>query len=256
MCKGSSTIERALKAFAQDSSPLAREAGVDRSRIVQILDAAEDALAEGRGVQGTGFWQAVNAARVDPTVAAEFGDRIAATDTKAFEEGVRLRVPAGLGTAVLAGGAGAGVVALLVASGIQSRFLRTLFFLGAFGLLELTTHSLAHLIVGRMMGMRFTHYFLGGPPPPRPGAKVDYSTYLKVPPARRALMHASGAVVTKAIPFALIPVGVRLDLPKWAIYLLVAVGILQVVTDVLFSTKTSDWKKVKRELQAARKQPT
>jgi hypothetical protein len=233
---------------------MAREARVDRSKIVQILDASEAALAEGRGVQGTGFWQAVNAARVDPAVAEEFGSRIAAIDTKAFEQGVRLRVPAGLGSTALAGGAGAGVVALMVASGIQSRLVRTLVFLGAFGLLELTTHSLAHWMVGRMMGMKFTHYFLGGPPPPRPGAKVDYSTYLKVPPARRALMHASGAVVTKAIPFALIPVAVRLDLSKWAVYLLVAVGILQVVTDVLFSTKTSDWKKVRRELQAARKQ--
>jgi hypothetical protein len=226
---------------------------VDRAKIGRILDAAEAAVAEGRTVKGTGFWQAVGAARVDPAISAELGDRIAAIDTKSFEQGVSLRVPAGLGTALLAGGAGAGVVALMVASGIQSRLLRTLLFLGAFGLLELTTHSLAHWLVGRAMGMRFTHYFLGGPPPPRPGAKVDYSTYLKVPPSRRALMHASGAVVTKVIPFALIPVAARLDLPKWAVYLLVTIGLLQVVTDVLFSTKTSDWKKVKRELQAARK---
>ena len=225
---------------------------MDRTKIAQVLEGAEAALGEGRGLQGTGFWRAVSAARVDPALAAEFGDRIAAIDTKAFEQGVRLRVPAALGTTVLAGGAGAAIAAMILASGIQSRLLRTLVFLGAFGALELSTHALAHFVVGRMMGMRFTHYFLGGPPPPRPGAKVDYSTYLKVPPARRAFMHASGAVVTKVIPFALIPVAVWRDLPKWVIYLLVAVGMLQLVTDALFSTKTSDWKKVKRELQAAR----
>ena len=227
---------------------------MDKARIIHNLEAAEAALAEGRSLKGTGFWRAVDAARVNPEVAAEFGGRIAAIDTEAFERGVRLRVPAGVGTTVLAAGAGAAVAALIVASGIQSRFLRTVVFLGAFGTLELTTHSLAHWVVGRMMGMRFTHYFLGGPPPPRPGTKIDYSTYLKVPPARRAFMHASGAVVTKVLPFALIPAAVRLDLPRWAIYLLVAVGVLQLVTDVLFSTKTSDWKKVKRELEAARKQ--
>lgn len=227
---------------------------MDKATIVGNLEAAEAALAEGRGLKGTGFWKAVSAARADPEVAAEFGDRIAAIDTRAFEQGVRLRVPAGVGTTLLAAGAGVGAVALMVTSDIQSRFLRTVVFLGAFGVLELTTHALAHWVVGRMMGMRFTHYFLGGPPPPRPGAKVDYSTYLKVPPARRALMHASGAVVTKVIPFALIPVAQRLDLPRWVLYLLIAVGILQLLTDLLFSTKTSDWKKVKRELQAARGQ--
>ena len=228
---------------------------MDKARIVQNLEAAEAALATGRGLKGTGFWKAVDAARADPEVAREFGGRIAAIDTRAFEQGVRLRVPAGVGTTVLAAGAGAGVVALILAPGIPSRLVRTLVFLGAFGTLEVTTHSLAHWVVGRLMGMRFTHYFLGGPPPPRPGTKIDYATYLEVPPARRALMHASGAVVTKLMPFALIPVAVRLELPKWAIYLLIAVGVLQLVTDALFSTKSSDWKKVKRELQAARRQP-
>ena len=32
--------------------------------------------------------------------------------------------------------------------------------------------------VGRLVGIRFTDYFIGGPPPPRPGLKTDYATYL------------------------------------------------------------------------------
>ena len=101
-------------------------------------------------------------------------------------------------------------------------------------------------------GMRFTHYFVGGPPPPRPGLKIDYSTYLRVPPRRRAAMHASGAVVTKLIPFALIPVAAAQGQPRWLVVLLAVAGAGQIVTDVAFSTRTSDWKKVRREMQAAR----
>ena len=225
---------------------------MDRQAVEQALDRAETALDEGRSLDGTGFWRAVSAARRDADLAEQYADRMALIDRRAFEQGVRLRVPAALGSAVLAAGTGTGIVALALAPGISSRLWRSAVFLGAFGVLEVTTHSLAHWLVGRLMGMRFTHYFLGGPPPPRPGAKLDYATYLRVPPARRAAMHASGAVVTKVIPFALIPVARALELHSWVTYLLVMVGVGQVATDVLVSTKASDWKKVKRELRAAK----
>jgi hypothetical protein len=65
-------------------------------------------------------------------------------------------------------------------------------------------------------------------------------------------MHASGAVVTKLIPFALIPVAAAQRQPRWLLVLLVVAGAGQIVTDVVFSTRTSDWKKVRRELKAAR----
>lgn len=225
---------------------------MERQSVEQALERAEEAVAGGRGLEGTGFWKAVGGARRDSSLAGEYAGRIASIDRRAFEQGVRLRVPAGLGTAVLAAGTGTGVAALVLAGGVDSRLIRSMVFLGAFGVLEVSTHSLAHWVVGRMMGMKFTYYFLGGPPPPRPGAKLDYATYLKVPPARRAVMHASGAVVTKVIPFALIPVARSLDLPGWVTLILVVVGIGQIVTDVLLSTKSSDWKKVKRELRAAK----
>lgn len=217
----------------------------------RVLDRAEAAVAEGRPLDGTGFWKAVGAARRDFKLADRYAERIAAIDRKAFENGVKFRVPAGVGTALLAGASGAGVAALVLAEGIDSRFLRSVVFLGALGALEGGTHSLAHWAVGRAMGMRFTHYFIGGPPPPRPGAKLDYATYLRVPPTQRAIMHASGAVVTKIVPLALIPVARSLDLPAWVTYLLIVLAIAQIVSDVVLSTKSSDWKKVKRELRAA-----
>lgn len=218
----------------------------------RALERAESAVAKGEGLGGTGFWKAVGAARRDSELAKAYAPRIAAVDRRAFENGVRLRVGAGVGTALLAGVTGTGVAAIFLAGGIENRLLRSAVFLGALGALEVGSHSLAHWAVGRAMGMKFTYYFLGGPPPPRPGAKLDYGSYLLVPPVQRAAMHASGAVVTKLIPFALIPAARSLDLPVWVVYLLVAVGLGQIATDVLLSTKSSDWKKVKRELKAAR----
>lgn len=224
------------------------EAGTERA-----LARAEAAVGSGRGVAGTGFWRAVAAARKDGTLAARYADRIADIDRRAFENGVRLRIPAAAGTALLTAGTFAGVAGIAVTPGLDGRLMRSAVFLGAFGALEVSTHSLAHWAVGRAMGMRFTHYFLGGPPPPRPGAKLDYGTYLRVPPRRRALMHASGAVVTKIVPFALIPAARSAGLYGWVVPLLLVVGAGQIVTDAVLSTKSSDWKKVKRELAAARR---
>ena len=218
----------------------------------RALDRAEDAVSRGLPLEGTGFWKAVAAARKDFALADRYADRIAVVDRRAFENGVRLRVPAGVGTALLTGASAAGVAAVLLAGSIDNRLLRSAVFLGALGALEVGTHSLSHWVVGRLMGMRFTYYFLGGPPPPRPGAKLDYASYLRVPPTQRAVMHGSGAVVTKIVPFALIPAARSLDLPAWVVYVLVIVGTGQIVTDVLLSTRSSDWKKVKRELRAAK----
>jgi bacteriorhodopsin len=61
-------------------------------------------------------------------------------------------------------------------------------------------------------------------------------------------MHAAGAIVTKLIPFLMIGVGLAADAPAWSIWALVAIGLIEIATDVLWSTSSSDWKKFKREM--------
>jgi hypothetical protein len=65
-------------------------------------------------------------------------------------------------------------------------------------------------------------------------------------------MHASGALVTKVVPFAILPLAVAARAPRWVAVILVLLGAAQVVTDVLLSTKTSDWKRFRREMRNAR----
>jgi hypothetical protein len=102
------------------------------------------------------------------------------------------------------------------------------------------------------VGIRFTDYFLGGPPPPRPGLKSDYATYLRADPDSRAWMHASGAIATKLAPFVALAFWPGSNAPWWAAAALAAIGVLQIVTDVAFSTRSSDWKKFRREKAIAR----
>jgi hypothetical protein len=105
--------------------------------------------------------------------------------------------------------------------------------------------------VGTLQGMRFSHWFIGTSNRPQPGVKVDYATYLRVPASRRAWMHASGAITTKLIPLVGLGAGWAMDAELWALVLLAVLGIGQVITDLVWSTKKSDWKKFRREMAYA-----
>ena len=91
-----------------------------------------------------------------------------------------------------------------------------------------------------------------GPPPPRPGIKTDYATYLRADPAKRAWFHASGAIATKIAPFVAVAVSPATNAPAWAVLLMGAYGVGQIATDVAFSVKSSDWKRFLRERAVAR----
>jgi hypothetical protein len=244
---------------------------MDEPALESALDRAEQALAAGGGLRGTGFWRAVDSVRGDAALVERHAERIAAIDRRAFEDGARLKVAAAPGLLALIASTTVGVIAVVVAAragepppptgwltkrGVDLYHVRgfvPIAFLVGLAALLVGTHSLTHWVVGRALGIRFTHVFLGGPKPPRPGLKTDYASYLRATPRRRAVMLASGAVVTKILPFALLPVTLGLyNRWPWLTWILLALGSVQIATDALLSTKTSDWSKVLRELRAAR----
>jgi hypothetical protein len=215
--------------------------------IDQELDRIEAAVTAGEtDLRALGFWRIVGEVKRDPTLVARHADRIGRIDTTAFRSRVRLRVPVWAGNALLGLALLAGVAAIVVA-GRTTGTVAGAAFLFAVGAWSLGVHSPTHWVVGRFMGIRFTDYFLGGPPPPRPGLKTDYATYLRAEPGRRAWFHASGAIATKLAPFLALALSPATNAPGWARWAAAAYGGLQIATDALFSVKTSDWKKWSRE---------
>jgi hypothetical protein len=122
------------------------------------------------------------------------------------------------------------------------------------GITLVTTHGLGHLVAGRLVGIRFTHWFIGEISRPQPGVKIDYATYLRTPARARAWMHASGALVTKTVPLLALPPAFVMDAPGWTVALLIVIWIVMTATDILWSTKSSDWKKFSREMGIARRE--
>jgi hypothetical protein len=223
---------------------------MDTTRIEGILNEAQDAVDAGQGLGGTGFWKAVAEVKKNPELAEVFADRIAEIDRRAFENWAMVTLPVGTGTALALTAAAAGLGAVAGSYYLSEPWNWLLFGAGT-AVLLVPTHSLGHLIVGKAMGIRFTHWFVGKIQQPQPGVKVDYATYLRTPARRRAWMHAAGALTTKTIPFLLVPAARAADLPGWVTWLLLATGAVMIATDVTWSTKASDWKKFRREMNYA-----
>ncbi|HKY48183.1 MAG TPA: hypothetical protein VJQ79_09425 [Acidimicrobiia bacterium] len=228
-------------------------ARLDKTQIDGILIASEAALATGARVDlaPLGFWKAVNAVKKQPGMVEVFADRIGEIDRLAFERWALLKLPGWVGTS-LAIVATAGGSALVAWSGGQDDVAQGVGLLVGTGIVLTATHSLAHWLVARLQGMTVLYWFVGSVRRPTPGIKVDYATYVRTPARQRAWMHASGAIVSKVVPLVGLGVGWAMDAPTWALISLGVLGVGQIVTDVLWSTKSSDWKKFNREMALAR----
>jgi hypothetical protein len=219
--------------------------------VEEALTAAESAVADGRGLAGTGFWQAVHEVKAHPELVERYASRIARIDRAAFKDWAFFTIGVTPGTIIVTIGVLIGVVLVGLAYSLTG-FAAVVVFYAGLGALLVTTHGMAHLVVGGAVGIEFTDWFIGTIARPQPGVKVDYESYLRAAAGSRAWMHASGAIVTKVLPFVMIGSAIAADLPAWAVWLLPVVGIMTIVTDTLWSTKASDWKKYSREMSYAR----
>jgi hypothetical protein len=223
---------------------------VDDAEITETLRLAEAAVRAGDPLGPTGFWRAVAAVKADPAMIETHADRIAIIDSSAFRDWALISVPLWIGNVLMLGGTLLGFALVGWAYSLEGTAAAIAFLLG-FGAILVTTHGLAHLVVGTLLGIRFTRWFVGTVRAPQPGVKLDYASYLRASARSRAWMHASGALFTKIVPFALIGAALAAAVPTWVVWVLVAVGVGQIVTDILWSTTQSDWKKYRREMAFA-----
>lgn len=224
----------------------------DAPQIEASLAASQAALDSGKpfDLSELGFWRAVAAAKRDPSLRSTFGRRIAAIDRMAFERWALVKVPLRVGTWIMLTATTIALAVIGVAYAAADPWDGLLLVAGTVGLI-VTTHGLGHLLVGAMSDIRFTHWFIGSVARPQPGVKIDYESYLAATAPQRARMHASGALVSKIVPFLMLGAAWGMDAQAWAWWILVLIGLGSIATDVLWSGKASDWKRYAREKRLA-----
>jgi len=223
-----------------------RDYPAEFDRIEAAVDAGQTDL------RALGFWRLLAKVKADPVLAHHWAEQAGRIDRKVFEARALVRVPVWLGNGVLLVGTLAGAVAVAIALTTESRGLAGLALLFAALDWSATFHAPTHWLVGRMIGIRFVAYHLPKLVPPFPGLKIDYATYLRVAPEARAWMHASGAIASKIAPFLALAFWPASDAPGWAAWAIAGYEVLIIGTDVFISTRTSDWKRFRREMRIAR----
>ncbi len=230
--------------------PTAEQAALEE--LGDELDRIGAAVAAGnRDLRRLGFWRVVGRIKRDQVAIGLYAEAVARIDTRVFRAGVRTRVRPWIGVAAMLVLAAGGVAAVVLA-GVWTGFWAGVALVAAGVAWSVGWHLPAHAFAGWLAGISFTDAFLGGPPPPRPGLKTDYATYLRAEPSMRAVFHASGAIATKLAPFVALALWPATNAPPWAAWVLLALGIVQIGTDIAFSRRSSDWKKVARERAVAR----
>jgi hypothetical protein len=229
---------------AEVSDP--RDYRAEFDRIEAAVDAGQTDL------RALGFWRLLAKVKADPVLAHHWAEQAGRIDRKVFEARALVRMPVWFGNGVLLVGTLAGAVAVAIALTTESRGLAGLALLFAALDWSATFHAPTHWLVGRMIGIRFVAYHLPKLVPPFPGLKIDYATYLRVAPEARAWMHASGAIASKIAPFLALAFWPASDAPGWAAWAIAGYEVLIIGTDIFISTRTSDWKRFRREMRIAR----
>jgi len=223
-----------------------RDYRAEFDRIEAAVDAGQTDL------RALGFWRLLAKVKADPVLAHHWAEQAGRIDRKVFEARALVRVPVWFGNGVLLVGTLAGAVAVAIALRTESETLAGLALVFAALDWSATFHIPAHWLVGRAVGMRFLAYYLRDLMPPFPGLKIDYATYLRIAPETRAWMHASGAIASKIAPLLALAFWPTSDAPGWAAWAIAGYEVLIIGTDVFISTRTSDWKRFRREMRIAR----
>lgn len=233
-------INRGAEARQPESYP------VEFDRIEAAVDAGETDL------RALGFWRLLSGVKADQALAIHWAAQSGRIDRKAFERGIRFRLPVWFGNLVLVLAIAAGAVAVGIALATDSPELAGWALVFAALDWSASFHTPAHWLVGRTIGLRFLAYYIRDLIPPVPGLKIDYETYLRASPEARAWMHASGAIASKIGPLLALAFWPASAAPAWAAWVIVAYTTLIIATDVFVSTRKSDWKRFRREMRIAR----
>jgi hypothetical protein len=187
----------------------------------------------GYSIQELGFWKLVAGVKKDPELIKKYADRIGRIDQKIFKDRAPFTLSIGMGNLLEFTGIVLGLAILLWGAAIYRGAYGWIIPLLAAFVLSTAVHPLAHLLAGKLFGIRFTFYFLDGPMKIEPTLKTDYASYLRAPPEKRAMMHLAGAMATTSSPLLVLVLAYFLDAPYPSLIVLAALFLFFLSTEFI-----------------------
>ena len=170
----------------------------------------------------------------------------------------RTRIPLVVGNAIEILGIIVAISLIVAASNVNGALVSFLFYLISLLCLVFFPHCLAHFIVGRLAGIRFSHYEISKPSMtklrlpfvsavaarlPVLRLRIDRRSLGTVSRGARAATYSAGAVASMILPF-FVPVAAFRRLPvAWGLGLLLF-SLANLCFDLYYSTKAGDLSRI------------
>ena len=175
------------------------------------------------------------------------------------------RLPIALGNGIQLAGLAAALLALAAARTAHSPKTSILFTIVAWVLLYFCCHAIAHWLVGRVVGIRFAFYTVGGTGNPEGwprgirwlfehlpffGVQTEKASMQSSTPTARAIMWCAGVTSSAVIPALGVLWAWRVGIPGSKLFFLVAVGWAIGTLASNWRSRTGDFSKAGRALSA------
>lgn len=169
------------------------------------------------------------------------------------------RIPLILGNSIGVLGIALALYLIVAAADISNSLVAFVVYAVSWACLEFFPHCLAHYIVGRLVGVRFTHYEIGkssikniGLPViswvasalPLLTLRIDRRSLRSVSHSARAVTFASGATVSMILPLFAVVVSFR-HLPLGLSLVLLLISVSNLGLDLYYSPKAGDISRIR-----------
>lgn len=224
--------------------------------ILKKLDFIEKEVDKGNlKLKKLGFWEIVNEAKINQEIAEKTAKKIAKINRKVFEKRWKWKFNPLLGIFVLLLISAITIYFYFVV--VNDKFLLSLYLPIASFILSASFHTPLQYIVGRILGIKFIYIYprgiymferhSKGKIKIEPALKLDYESYLKASPIKRAIMHASGATLTIVAVIYFFILSIILKAEIWSIFICGFITFAYILTDLTYSKNQAAWKRFLEE---------
>jgi hypothetical protein len=229
--------------------------------LIKKLEKIEEEVNKGNlKLKKLGFWDIVHEAKIDPEVAKILGKKIAEINKKVFDKKWKWKFRPILGIVLLT------LISIIMIFFYfivySDKFLLSVYLPIASFILSASLHPITQYITGRIFGIKFLYIYprgiyifhrsSKGKIKIEPALKLDYYSYLNTSPMKRAIMHASGAIVTIVVVVFFFIYSILIKAEIWSIIICGILAISYILTDIFYSAKMAAWKHFLEEYKIAK----
>lgn len=224
--------------------------------IERRLSLIEEEIKKGNyALSKLGFWEIVEELKLNEKLIEKYSKRISEINRFVFEKKWKKRYSVSFGIMLLS------IISIACIAifpfALSNTFYLSIYLPIASFILSASLHPITQYLVGKAFKINFIYIYprgiyifsrsSKGRIKIEPALKLDYESYLKASPLKRAIMHVSGTFVTIFIVLIFFLFSIYLDTYVWSQIICGVIFFSYLLTELIYSPKYAAWKHFKNE---------